>query len=693
MDRCAWRAAAARTTTPDERAPRGAGPDARRGAPSLDRLLGALPRVLLVCGKGGVGKTTCAAAIARRAAASGATLLLSTDPARALGDALGVALDHRPRPVPGHPELHALQLDAAAARDAFLARWRETLVTIVDRGTYLDRGDVEGLVDAALPGADEAMALLELADHVADGRWSRVVADTAPTGHTLRLLALPATFSALIALLDAMQEKHRFMVAALTHRYRADAADAFIGDLRRRVEALDAALRDPARAAALVVTRAEPVVAAETGRLVSSLGGLGIAIGAVVLNAVPQSLDDEGEAALTALAGLAPRAPRLVVPRLPDPPVGPSGLDAWTNAAALRAVEPGARSTDEERGESPPPATRKSLPAASPGLRSAGENSSTPQWGGAPPAAAHRAAPSVATPIVATLARPLTIVGGKGGVGKTTAACAIALGIPADRRVLLVSTDPAPSVADALAQAIGDAETPVLGAPNVTARQMDAERAFARLRDDYRARVDAVFDGLTGGTLDVSHDRRVLRDLLALAPPGIDELYALASLGETLAEGRFDVVVVDPAPTGHLLRLLEMPVLALDWSHRLLRLMLKYKEIAGLGDAAAEVLAFAKRTRAVGEMLRDPARAGLVCVALDEPLVRAESERLVAAVRALGVRVTGIVWNRVERTPRPLSSPPPAEQFVASARAPAPRGVASLRQWLDDWRPLALPDG
>ena len=555
--------------------------------------------------------------------------------------------------MPGHPDLHALQLDAAAARDAFLARWRETLVTIVDRGTYLDREDVEGLVDAALPGADEAMALLELADHVADPRWSRVVADTAPTGHTLRLLTLPATFAALVALLDAMQEKHRFMVAALTHRYRADAADAFIGDLRRRVEALGAALRDHARAAAVVVTRAEPVVVAETGRLVTSLGELGIAIGAVVLNAVPGSPDAEAEAALTDLAGLAPYAPRLVVPRLPDPPLGPPGLDAWTNAAGMRVAEAGERLRGREGGESGPHATKESLPPATPRLHSTGEDGPTSQRGGAPPPAGHGGANSraeddatasgspaipsaakiVAAPIVAALARPLTIVGGKGGVGKTTAACAIALGIPADRRVLLVSTDPAPSVADALAQAIGDAETPVVGAPNVTARQMDAERAFARLRDDYRARVDAVFDGLTGGTLDVSHDRRVLRDLLALAPPGIDELYALASLGETLAEGRFDVVVVDPAPTGHLLRLLEMPVLALDWSHRLLRLMLMYKEIAGLGDAAAEVLAFAKRTRAVGEMLRDPARAGLVCVALDEPLVRAESERLVAAVR------------------------------------------------------------
>ena len=66
--------------------------------------------------------------------------------------------------------------------------------------------------------------------------------------------------------------------------------------------------------------------------------------------------------------------------------------------------------------------------------------------------------------------------------------------------------------------------------------------------------------------VSVAHDRAILRDLLALAPPGIDELYALSVLGDALHEGRFDCIVVDPAPTGHLLRPIEMPALALDWN-------------------------------------------------------------------------------------------------------------------------------
>ena len=222
---------------------------------------------------------------------------------------------------------------------------------------------------------------------------------------------------------------------------------------------------------------------------------------------------------------------------------------------------------------------------------------------------------------------------------------------------------------------------------------MDAEAAFERMRTDYQDRVDALFDGLVGRGIDIAHDRAIIRDLMTLAPPGIDELYALASLGETLAEARFDVIVIDPAPTGHLLRLLEMPSLALDWSHRLLRLMLKYREVVGLGETAGDLLAFAKRTRAVGELLADPERAGLFVVALDEPLVREETSRLIPAIAARGMAVTGLLWNRAHRVPQPLSLPEAIPQLVSGEIAPPPVGPEALRRWRDGWIPLPTADG
>jgi len=124
-----------------------------------------------------------------------------------------------------------------------------------------------------------------------------------------------------------------------------------------------------------------------------------------------------------------------------------------------------------------------------------------------------------------------------------------------------------------------------------------------------------------------------------------------------------------------------------------MRLMLKYREIGGLGEAAEEVLAFARRTRAVGELLADASRAAVLVVALDEPLVRAETVRLIAAVRSLGVDVAGILWNRSTHTPAALPSDLPTAQFVAAAVEPAPRGVDALRQWHARWSPLASPHG
>jgi arsenite/tail-anchored protein-transporting ATPase len=618
---------------------------------AFDALLDRLPRASLIVGKGGVGKTTCAVAVAASFARRGEkTLIVSTDPAAALADVIGAPVSTSESPIAGQPNLEARQLSAAQLRSDFLTQWRDTIAEIVDRGTYLDRADVDGLVDAALPGVDEIFALLALADLLADrsGKYARIVVDTAPTGHTLRLLALPETFSALLSMLDLMQEKHRFMVRALTHRYRRDRADDFIDQMRSRIETLRAALADEHSVAAVVVTRAESVVEAETRRYIENLRELHIRVAALVVNAVGGKVTTW----LDADASL----PRLWIARAETPPRGvPSIVEVF--AAATEKPRRAATSTGRRAG-------RRAARAV--------EESST----------------------FAT--RTLTIVGGKGGVGKSTVACALAIAAADDGSgsVLLVSTDPAPSIADALGEsdapwAHADVEHEAGDFPVLVVRQMDATAAFTRLRDEYEERIDGLFDALVGRGLDVQHDRAIVRDLLALAPPGIDELFALSLLGDALAERKFSRIVVDPAPTGHLLRLLEMPALALDWSHRLMRLMLKYRDVVGLGETAQELLDFARRTRALDALIHDRSECGLVVVALDEPVVRAETERLSAAVQLRGVDVIGLLWNRVEHAPAPLPASVAGRQVFAQETSPAPIGVTSLRKWQLSWRALS----
>jgi arsenite/tail-anchored protein-transporting ATPase len=605
---------------------------------AADALVESLAPITLVVGKGGVGKTTAACALARASAGRGVeTLLVTTDPARALPLVLDVAVGTTASDVPGTPHLHAQLLDAAQLRPRFLERWGDALRTILDRGTYLDESDINPLVDTALPGSDEIFAALALAELFGQRQYARIVVDTAPTGHTLRLLRLPQTFRALVQLLEAMQSKHRFMVRALTRAYKSDAADAMLSEMSGLVTALDDALHDASRAGAVLVANDQDVVVAESVRFLRDLNELRVNVTAWIWNGEQSPGDaDIGD------------IPQYTTPRLPRFPVGASGLDAWL--AALRRAP-----TKRKRPRSP-----------------------------AKVASARKVAGS---PALAKILRPLTIVAGKGGVGKTTVASALALHAATTRRTLVVSTDPAPSLADVFAIPIGDADTPVRDTANLFARQMDASAAFERLRADYAARVDALFDGLVARGVDLSHDHAITRELLALAPPGVDEVYALSLIADALFADRYATVIVDPAPTGHLLRLLEMPALALDWAHQLLRLMLKYKEVAGLGETAREVLEFSRSLRALDALIRDPERCAVVIVSLDEPVVRAETERLATEVRARGAAVTAVVLNRAPTAADVTSLPVPDApvHFVAPAIAPPPTGTRALLAWSTTW--------
>jgi arsenite-transporting ATPase len=190
------------------------------------------------------------------------TLLISTDPAPSLADALRIPLSPRPRKVPLRKGvLHAVEIDAPRALERWLASRRATLEQIALRGTWLDQDDVSRLLRLSLPGIDELAALLEIARAGRDSRAGLVVIDTAPTGHTLRMLEMPKLLRDVTGVFDRMQEKHRLIVETLRGGYRPEPADALIEEIDREGRDLAAMLRDPAVARLSWVTLPEPMFA------------------------------------------------------------------------------------------------------------------------------------------------------------------------------------------------------------------------------------------------------------------------------------------------------------------------------------------------------------------------------------------------------------------------------------------------
>jgi arsenite-transporting ATPase len=243
-------------------------------------------RVLLFTGKGGVGKTTTAAATAVHAARRGTkTLVLSTDASHSLGDALGTTLAGEPSEV--EPGLFAQQVEARSRAERSWRGIQEYLLSVLE-ATGVEPVAAEELT--VLPGAEEVLALLVLRDHVRAGPWDLVIVDCAPTAETLRLLALPEALSWYMA--KALPPERRFLRALRPVLDRSAVVPAppdsvFDAANRLRAELGDvrAVLTDPQTSVRLVLTP-EAVVVAEARRTLTSLALYGYVVDGVVANRV-----------------------------------------------------------------------------------------------------------------------------------------------------------------------------------------------------------------------------------------------------------------------------------------------------------------------------------------------------------------------------------------------------------------------
>ena len=588
----------------------------------------------------------------------------------------------------------AVELDAPRA----LARWvdehRAALGDVFEHGTWLDRDDVDALLDLSIPGVDELVGLIEIDRLATDTRvkppYDLVVVDTAPTGHTLRLLGAPELVAAVADVLDALQEEHRLIREQLARVGRPEAADRLIAEIGARAAEIAQRLRDRAHTAFYWVTLPEPLSVAESEDALAALDAIGVPIAEVVVNRVltylgpcplcDRRIADEARTIARIRRAIARgRRVRLIATQLKEPRgvnrlarIGTALVDADRDVASSRRVASARYVT----------AARRSPSTARRG-HSGGERTGPPL----------REAVGEAR---------LIFFGGKGGVGKTTVAAAAAVSLAEahpDRRILLMSTDPAHSLGDVFASRLSNRPSRPAGAPaNLAAREVDAEAALAARRHDLESALDEIAS--TFGAAGVRIGGRG-SELLKIAPPGIDELFGILSVVD--ARTAFDAIVVDTAPTGHALRLLEMPEAARAWVNVLMRVLLKYRSVVRAGPLAAELVDLSKSIRDLQALLHDRHATRFIVVARAAQLPRSETERLLKQLRRLQLATPALVVNAMTLTSRRCrrcraTAAAERRELAALRRssqrrviiqtpltAPPPRGVRALSEWARDW--------
>jgi len=250
-------------------------------------------KLILFGGKGGVGKTTCATSTGFYLAKDFKTLLFSTDPAHSLSDSLGqkigdeikqVSLIHGVR-----GQLSALEVSAEKAFSKFKIQYENQIRKILDTSTYLDEQDIDSIFALPIPGMDEVMGFKTIVDLIEEAKFDKYIADTAPTGHALRLLTLPELLDDWIKVMAKMRWKYRYMVERFAGEYKPDEGDDFLLSMKKTVKRIENLLKDQSRCEFIAVTIPEDMAVLETERLLNNLNNYGIKVKQLVINNVIES--------------------------------------------------------------------------------------------------------------------------------------------------------------------------------------------------------------------------------------------------------------------------------------------------------------------------------------------------------------------------------------------------------------------
>lgn len=546
---------------------------------------------LFFSGKGGVGKTTmaCATAVAE-ADAGRKTLIVTTDPASNLADVFEQPIGHQVTPIAGVPNLWAMEIDPDKATEEYRERILGPFRAIMPE-------DVVKVLEEQFqsPCTTEMASFDRFVDFMDRGDFDLVIFDTAPTGHTIRLLELPVDWSRHI------EESAKGSGQTCLGPVQA------IQESKAKYDRAIALLTNPAHTRFIFVLQPEQTAIFETERSAKELQGIGVQSQELIVNGIlPVEACDQPffrkrhEMQQRHQAEIRSRFPLPIREMLlRDGEV--KGIASLREVAeALRGDGSGSLASVAREVEPIGEVIPSSLPA------SELLKLLTPQNG----------------------TGKAVFFTGKGGVGKTVVSCAAALCLARQGvRALLLTTDPAAHIGQVLDVPVGDRPAPVPSTPGLWGARIDAKQAT----EEYKARILAEAKG------------RYSEDMLLaireeLESPCTEEMAAFDKFLAYLDSAEYDVVVFDTAPTGHTLRLLELPF---DYSQQV-KLMVTTTQQGGALRAETQ-----DRFNRVIARLRDPERTVFAFVLYPESTPVVEAYRASQDLAAAGIPTQFVVANQV----------------------------------------------
>lgn len=591
-------------------------------------------KLALFCGKGGVGKTTLAASCGINQACTNKqqnVLVVSTDPAHSLSSLLGierkqtslgfVKASWEPQaPFAELPNFRIQELNLPGLTTSFQDTYGSTIKAVMERGSLLDDADLEAFMELSLPAMGELMALLMLMDLLERKSYDLIIADTAPTGHTLRLLELPEFLELMLHPLNMMEEKHRLVISSLVGHYRQDEIDALLARLTSQGRDLAFRLQDSQWTGTFVVMLPERLSLEESRWFVSELQLRHLSVKAAIVNQVVLPACQFCAAKATAqqqyfeeIQGLFLSCPVYAAPLVACEPK--TMMELVSLAQRISILESNSSVANTQPGK-------------------------VCQLG-------------VEGHMLDFLAEGfgLVVFAGKGGVGKTTLAASsawhMALRHPQER-VLVASIDPAHSLADSLGVCLGD--TPQQLAHNLYACEIDAGKLLSDFKETYQQEAIELLSKLLGSSnessgIGLKYDRDIAEKVLDIDSPDLDEFLVFRKLMELKQGDKFDIIILDPAPSGHLLRFLELPAVAKPWIKASLEVVHRHHTVDQTQKTVRELLDMLSAIRDFEVDVSDRAVTAVVAVTTPRELVLEGTKEMLDSLCHLGIPCDTIVVN------------------------------------------------